>query len=91
MSNFKEEERSNEAWEPTEDAWKKARPCNRVGTTVLRRPKLLTVMRGGRASWHGRASLGPARRRGFSAFISSSFLFLGGIIRGSPGAIFRVV
>ena len=45
----------------------RARPCNRVGTAVQRRSKLCTggtaicmVVRGGRASKHGRA---PARCR----------------------------
>jgi len=42
MSDFKEEERSSEAREPTKDAWKKARLCNKVGTDVQRRPKLRT-------------------------------------------------
>jgi len=41
-SDFKEEERSSEAREPTEDAWKKARLCNRVSMAVQRRPKLHT-------------------------------------------------
>ena len=73
-SDFKGKERSNEAWEPTEDAWKKAR-------TMIQGRHGCAMKTEASHRQHGRVSLGPAQRSGFSAFIRSSSLFLEGVVR----------